>query len=230
LCHREQSSPSLYPAAQDVRGTRCGRSRDPAHRARSKAWTFGWTVHDFDISPPQNVRGPNLSQRKNIQELVRWINGNFVPELAYWDTPNGVAKAFQQIETRQAGAPQFRYSLRKRDWDAYPYRLKGAAQALAGSHYVRTIAGWRAQRVQAFEHARVKAGSEWYTERDATVKLRGEITRQFVAWSEAGARTLDLSGQVSGEVKVIRGSSGEASKARAAAVPVGEEPVIIEIE
>ena len=195
-----------------------------------KAWTFGWTVHDFDISPPESLRGPNLSQRKNIEELVRWINGNFVSELAYWDTPNGVAKVFQEIETRQAGAPQFRYSLRNRDWDAYPYRLKGVAQALAGSHYVRTAADWRAQRVQAFEHARAKTGSEWYTERDATVKLRGETTRLLVAWSEAGLRTLDLSGQVSGEVKVIRGGSGEASKARAAAVAVGEEPVIVEIE
>jgi len=193
-----------------------------------KTWTFGWTVHDFDIYPADATRGPNRSQRKNVQELVAWINDNFVPDVAYWDTPNGVANSFYELEARQPGVPQFHYASRKRDWDAYPYRMKGAARALIGSHFVRALKDWSG--IQAFELERVKPDSEWYTDPNNEVKVKGATSRLVLAWSDAGSRTIDVSRFAAGNVKVIRGTSGEISTAKAAAVPVGTEPVIVEVE
>jgi hypothetical protein len=171
-----------------------------------------------------------MSQRRNLEELVRWLNENFVPETTVWDTPNGVAKAFYEIEARQPGASHFHYAYRKRDWDAYPYRLKGLARALIGSHLERELPGGAGRRVRVFELARVKPGAEWYTDEDNNVRVRGETSRLFVAWSEGGRQTLDLSGHAKGKGRLIRAATGETSEVELAAIAVGEEPVVIEVE
>ncbi len=77
---------------------------------------------------------------------------------------------------------------------------------------------------------RGKPGAEWYTEPDATVKVRGETVRLLLLWSEAGERTVDASRMHAGEVKLTRGVSGETRRVKAAAIPVTEEPVIVELE
>ena len=194
-----------------------------------RAWTFGWTVHDFDI-PPAEGPARRISQRKNIEQLVAWINDNFVPDIARWDTPNGVANAFYELEARQPGVSHFQYPYRKRDWNAYPYKLKGAAQALIGAHFVRALADGEAQRIRVFELARVKPGAEWFTDENNEVQVKGETTRLFLAWSDGGPQRLDLSRHAAGQGKLIRGASGESAVVELKAVPVGEEPVVIEME
>jgi hypothetical protein len=194
-----------------------------------KAWTFGWTVHDFDIHPAE---GPmrRISQRRNIEQLVAWINENFVPDTARWDTPNGVADAFRELAGRQPAASHFRYPHRRRDWEAYPYRLKGAAHALIGSHFVRALADGGAPGIRAFELARVKPGAEWFTDENNEVRVKGETTRLFLVWSDGGRQSLDLSRYAAGKGRLIRGASGESAVVELKAILVGEEPVIIEVE
>ena len=195
-----------------------------------KVWTFGWTVHDFDIDPPEAQRGPNLSQRRNLEQLVKWINENFVPDVAFWDTPNGMAEAFYQVEAQHPGASHFQYPYRKRDWEAYPYRLKGMARALIGAHLEREVPAGAGRRIRVFELRRVKPGSEWYTDESNNVQVRGETSRLFVAWSEDGRQMLDLSSHAQGNARLIRGVTGETSAVELSAVPVEEEPVVIEVE
>jgi len=194
-----------------------------------KAWTFGWTVHDFDIPPGE---GPmrRMSQRKNLEKLVAWINENFVPDSARWDTPNGVANSFYELEARQPGASQFQYPHRKPDWEAYPYRLKGAAKTLPGSHFLRALPEGQTRGMRVFELARVRPGAEWFTDQNNEVQVKGETTRLFLAWSDAGRQVLDLSRYAKGKGRLVRGASGESSVVELTAVPVGEEPVIVEVE
>ena len=194
-----------------------------------KTWTFGWTIHDFDMHPAE---GPmrRASQRKNLEQLVAWINERFVPDVAYWATPNAVADAFREMESRQQPSSQFQYLLRKRDWTAYPYRLKGTSQALIDSHLVRVISEGGAQRMRVYELARVKPGSEWVTDDNNDVQVKGETTRLFLAWSEGGPQNLDLSRYAKGKGRLIRGASGESSVVDLSALPVGEEPVVVEVE
>lgn len=193
-----------------------------------KIWTFGWTLHDFDIYPTS--RGPNHSQRENVTALVSWINENFVPQVARWDDPNGVAEEFYAQEARQPGVSQFYYSERKKDWDKYPYRLKGAARELAGSHYVKTLADWEAQGVRAFELARVKSGSEWFVDEANRVQVRGAASPLVLAWAEKEPRKIDLKRYGAASIKRVDGVTGESSVADAGAAPVGVEPVIFVFE
>lgn len=191
-----------------------------------KVWTFGWTMHAFDLYPEGTPR--RVSQRKNASQLVEWINDNFVPQGARWNTPQGVAQEFYEWEAKNPGRSSFHYPHRKQNWDAYPYRLKGAAKALIGSHYVRAISDWRAKGISVYELARVKSGAEWYTDENNQVRARGETSRLLLAWSDQKQQAIDLSKYSPGRLTVIRGSTGESRTVEATAVPVGAEPVVIE--
>lgn len=145
----------------------------------AKVWTFGWTMHAFDLYPEGTPR--RSSQRKNVSQLVLWINENFVPQQARWNTPNGVAQEFAAWEAAHPGHSSFHYPYRKQNWDAYPYKLKGAAKALIGSHYVGALPDWQAKKVHVYALERVKPGSEWYTDDNNEVRVRGETSRLFLA-------------------------------------------------
>lgn len=190
-----------------------------------KVWTFGWTMHGFDLYPEGAAR--RVSQRKNVQELVEWINASFVPAAARWATPNDVAREFYAWEKQHPGVSSFHYPHRKQNWDAYPFRLKGLAKALISAHYVRAISDWRGQGVEVHEFERVKPGSAWYTDDANAVRVRGETTKLYIVWAGKPAK-VDLSKLAGLKVTVIRGGGGQGRSVDANTVAVDAEPLVVE--
>lgn len=189
----------------------------------AKVWTFGWTMHAFDLNPETTPR--RASQRENVMKLVEWINANFSAQSVRWTTPNGVANEFYAWEAKHPGQSSFHYPYRRENWDAYPYRLKGVAKAVRKSHYVRAIAE---PGIQLHELVRVKPGGEWYNDESNQVQVRGGTERIWIAWTDSKSRNADLSKHIPEKISVLSGQAGTSRQASASSVPVGPEPMIIE--
>lgn len=180
---------------------------------------------------------PRHSRREKIMQLVNWINERYLPDTAVWKTPNQAAKDFYAWEKENEGVSSFHYPHRKVVWEDYPYRLRGAAEALIGSHYVAEISDWTAQKIKLYELERVMEGSEWAegTRGDAMARKAGtrdepgETTRLLFGWSDGATETIDLSRYGTSNLTVIAGASGKRTQADAATVPIGPEPVVIEL-
>ncbi len=203
-----------------------------------KIWNFGWTMHSGDLNPedgpPRRTRRgtPRHSRRPQIVELVRWINENFEGEVA-WKTSNQVAADFYRWEREHPSESSFHYPHRKVVWDDYPYALRGAAQALMGSHFVGQVEDLP-DEIKLYELVRVQKGSEWVEDerglpvarKSGEPEMPGDTTRLLFGWSEAAVQEVNLSRYGSDSLTLIEGASGERRAVGAARVPIGPTPVV----
>ncbi len=113
--------------------------------------------------------------------------------------------------------------MRVRDWNVYPYQLKGLAGDLMYAHYEQEITAFRAQGVHAHQLSKTD-GRNWSYQGGRIVSSQ-PTWPVYLLWSEAGAQTIDFSGVITGSLNCVAGRSGAETLQSAASLPVPEEPI-----
>jgi hypothetical protein len=204
------------------------RSQDPTAQ---RVWVFGWHEHTNNIFADDGVYGNIRNLRDEVREFVNWLNENFVNKrtvdgklIAQYTTTEDVAQEFETWETAHPGESSFNYPVRVRDWNAYPYQLKGLTRELMYAHYAAEITAFRAQGVNV--HKLLKTdGRSWIYQngRVASTKPTWDV---YLLWSDAGEKTIDFSGIVPGSLKCVAGYNGVEMAQSAVDLQVGEEPIV----
>jgi hypothetical protein len=201
-------------------------SEDPADE---KIWVFGWHEHPNKLFADDGAYGNIRNLRDEIQEFVGWLNENFIGRgIAKYAGVEEVAQAFRAWEAAHPSESSFSYPVRERDWDLYPYKLKGLTRELMYDHYEREITAFRDQGVYVHELLKTD-GRNWRYESGQIVS-DGPTWPIYVLWSESGERTIDFSGVLAGPIKCVAGRTGIETAQSASSLRVTEEPIICSAE
>jgi hypothetical protein len=167
--------------------------------AEDKVWVFGVCHH------------PNYGDRYNaeITEFLSWLDQHFVGQasphgnvIAHYATIAEIGQEYAAWEAQHPGASSFHYVR----GEPYPYTYAMIPDKLEGATYEASLD--LGPGVTAFRFS--KDGRPIY-----------------LFWSDQGERTVDLSGEVAGQVRVTD-SRGAESLHDAASLPLTEEPLIVE--
>lgn len=205
-----------------------------ANPAEQRVWTFGWHEHTNNLfpdnEPPPRTCRAGCQWRGAVVKFVEWLNANFIWRraesglVARYATVGEVQDAFLAWEKSHPGQSSFNYPVRVRDWDVYQYQLKGLTRELMYAHYEQEITAFRAQGVNA--HKLLKTdGRNWVYQNGQIVSTK-PTWPIYLLWSDAGEKTIDFSSVLSGTVKCVAGRDGSETVQSAAALHVGEEPII----
>ncbi len=196
-----------------------------------RVWVFGWTEHTNNLFADDNRYGNNRNLRDEVRQYVFWLNENFINKrtsegklIAQYATAETVMKEFRAWEVAHPGESSFSYSARTRDWSVYPYQLKGLTRELMYAHYEQEITTFRAQGVNA--HKLLKTNGRNWVYQNGRVMSTRPTWPIYLLWSDAGDRTIDFSGVLSGTVRCVAGRSGAEIAHETAALRVSEEPII----
>ncbi|NIV30295.1 MAG: hypothetical protein GWN58_12615, partial [Anaerolineae bacterium] len=201
------------------------------HRQRSldpideKIWVFGWHEHTNNLLRHDSAYGNTRNLRDEVQEFVRWLNENFIAGgIAEYASIGEVAQEFNAWEEAHPGQSSFNYPVRERDWEAYPYRLKGLTRELMYAHYEREITAFRDQDVHVHELLKTD-GRNWRYEAGRIVSLK-PTWPIYLLWSEAGEQTIDVSSALSGTIRCADGETGATASQSGTTLRVTEVPII----
>ncbi|MBN2549918.1 MAG: hypothetical protein JXB15_12215 [Anaerolineales bacterium] len=167
--------------------------------AEDHVWSFGFVYH------------PNMGDRYNdaLVEFLDWLDQSFIGKtspyghtIARYALVGEVAAEFLAWEAAHPGVSSFNYV----SGDPYPYTYAALAQKLASAAYEEQID--LGEGVNCYR----------FTKDNQTI---------FMCWSDQGERTIDFSNQLSGQVQATSGS-GQQSSLEAAALPLTEEPILME--
>ncbi len=197
--------------------------------ADEKVWVFGWHEHPNKLFADDGVYGNIRNLRDEIQEFVTWLNENFIGQgIAKYASVEDVARAFRAWEAARPGESSFNYPVRERDWDVYPYQLKGLTRELMYAHYEREVKAFRDQGIYVYELLKTD-GRNWRYENGQIVS-DGPTWSIYVLWSEAGERTIDFSSVLAGTIQCVTGNTGIEATESASSLHVTEEPIICSAE
>ncbi|MEW6142221.1 MAG: hypothetical protein AB1597_03565 [Chloroflexota bacterium] len=197
-----------------------------------KVWVFGWHEHTGDLFP-DDALGRGHKMRGAVTEFVDWLNTNFIGKktsdgnlIAEYANTDEVRNDFLLWEKSHPGQSSFNYPLRVRDWDNYPYQLKGLARELMYAHYEQEVMLFRDKGVHI--HKLLKTEGRNWEVRGGKVVSTGATKDIYVLWADKGEVVTDLSGFIGGKVRRVEGKSGTESVVDGKKLTVPEEPIIIE--
>lgn len=208
-----------------------------SHAARTapdgRVWVFGWHEHTNDLFPDE-MQGRFLRKlRGPLAEYIDWLNDHFIgrrtPDgrlIAVYANTDQVQRAFLAWEKAHPGESSFHYPAVERDWERYPHRLKHLTWELMYSHHVEEIRALDGQGVHVHKLLRTE-GRDWAI-RDGAVAATGPTQVCYLVWSERGGTTVDFSGIVTGRLRTVGGRTGKKCVVDATALPLADEPLIVE--
>ena len=204
------------------------RSQDPADQ---RIWVFGWHEHNNNLLADDGAYGNMRNLRDEVREYVTWLNENFINQrtvdgrlIARYAATEEVAQAFLAWEQAHPGQSSFNYPVRVRDWDVYPYQLKGLTRELMYAHYEREITAFRDQGVNAHQLLKTD-GRNWSYQSGRIVSLK-PTWNIYLLWSDVGEKVIDFSGVIKGTLQCVAGLSGAETVQPAASLRMSEEPAI----
>jgi len=193
-------------------------------------WVFGWHEHTNNLFADDHAYGDTHNLRDEVEEFVAWLNENFIQKrttagrlIAQYGTVEEVVNAFRAWEAAHPGETSFNYPVRVREWDLYPYQLKGLTEELMYAHYDVEIVAFHDQGVHAHRFLKTD-GRNWRYEGGRIVSS-GLTWPIYLLWSNHGEKTIDFSDVLSGSVKCRAGRTGTESLQSASSVHVMEEPI-----
>jgi hypothetical protein len=190
-----------------------------------KLRVFGWHEHTNDLFP-DSTPGPRKKLRRELVELVEWLNANFIGNGTRYSNCDEVRDEFLAWEKAHPKQSSFDYSVKKRDWEKYPYHLKGLARELMYSHHDKEISAFNDKGVHV--HKLLKTDGRNWSVRDGKVVCDRTTKDVYLLWSDKGTVTIDFSKIVAGKLRRVEGASGKESVAEATKLVVTTEPVIVE--
>lgn len=167
--------------------------------AEDRVWSFGFVYH------------PNQGDRYNadLTEFLDWLDANFIGKtsphgnvVARYATASQIADEFTAWEAAHPGASSFSYVR----GDPYPYTYATAATKLKGAAY---------------------EGEADLGEGVSCFRFSKDGRPIYLLWSDVGERTVDLSRELSGQVRVTD-AAGQQSTQDTAALQLTEEPLFVE--
>ncbi len=202
-----------------------------AQLASQKVWVFGWHEHTNNLLADDGTYGNTRNLRDEVREYVTWLNENFISKrtpvgklIAQYATTEDVAQKFQAWEAAHPGQSSFNYPVRVRDFDVYPYQLKGLTRELMYAHYEVEITAFRDQGINA--HKLLKTdGRNWVYQGERIVSTK-PTWNIYLLWSDAGEKAIDFSSVLAGTVECVAGRSGSETVQPSVSLRVGEEPMI----
>ena len=204
------------------------RSQDPAAQ---RVWVFGWHEHTNNLFADDGAYGNIRNLRDEVREFVTWLNETFVHQrtadgklIAKYATVEEVASDFHAWEAAHPEQSSFNYPVRTRDWDVYPYQLKGLTRELMYTHYETEITAFRAQGVNV--HKLLKTDGRNWVYQDGRVVSTKPTWDIYLLWSDVAEKTIDFSSVLTGTIKCVAGRSGAETAQSATSVRVSEEPIV----
>lgn len=201
-----------------------------ASPAEQRVWVFGWHEHTNNLFADDGAYGNIRNLRDEVREFVNWLNENFVNKrtsdgklIVKYAATEEVATEFRAWETTHPGQSSFNYPVRVRDWNVYPYQLKGLTRDLMHAHYEAEITAFRSQNVQA--HKLLKTDGRNWSYQGGHITSSKPTWPVYLFWSEAGEKTIDFSSVLSGTMKCVAGRSGTETIQSAASLRITEEPI-----
>ncbi len=208
---------------------------------------------DETVKVPPSRAGSRL--RGAVVEFVEWLNDNFVGKtvrsqarseasavgnatslslrgslqtrlIAKYSSTDEVRDAFLAWEKAHPGQSSFNYPVQVRDWEKYPYQLKGLARELIYAHYAQEITAFKEKGVHV--HKLVKTDGRNWRIRDGKVVCDGATKDIYLLWSDRGEVTVDFSGVVKGKVRRVEGKRGNESVVGAKNLVVSVESIVVE--
>jgi hypothetical protein len=167
--------------------------------AEDRVWTFGFVYH------------PNQGDSYNaaLAEFLDWLDTYFIGQqspyghtIARYATATEVGQEFAAWEAAHPGASSFNYL---RD-DPYPYTYAVVPTMLENAAYEA--------------HVDLGGGVKCF-------RFSKDGQPLYVLWSDQGEQTVDLSGELPGQVQVTDSTGGE-RVADAAALPLTADPLFVE--
>jgi hypothetical protein len=164
-----------------------------------KVWTFGFVYH------------PNYTDRymEDLSQFLDWLDTHFIGKtsaqgytIAKYATIGEIASEFEAWESAHPGTSSFNYMR----GDPYPYTFATLATRLEGAAFDRFL----------------DLGTEV-----TGMRFLIEERPVYLAWSNLGELVLDFSAFLSGTVKTVN-MSGEEISQEATAIPLSQEPLLIE--
>ncbi|MBI4659250.1 MAG: hypothetical protein HY735_10450 [Verrucomicrobia bacterium] len=201
------------------------------HSAMQKVWVFGWHEHTNDLFPDEAQGRFRRKMRGAVVEFVEWLNANFIGQrtagglVAKYSNADEVRDAFLAWEKAHPRQSSFDYPVQTRDWEKYPYQLKGLARELMYAHHAQELAAFRSKGVHV--HQFVKTDGRNWTIRDGKVACAGAAKDIYLLWSDKGEATIDFSETVKGKVRRVEGKNGKESVVDTKNLSVSEEPIIV---
>lgn len=199
--------------------------------ASQKVWIFGWHEHNNNLLADDGTYGNTRNLRDEVREYVTWLNENFISKrtpdgklIAQYATTEEVAQGFETWEVAHAGESSFNYPVRVRDWEVYPYQLKGLTRELMYAHYGQEITAFQDQGVNA--HKLLKTDGRNWSYQSGRIVSAKPTWNIYLLWSDEGEKTIDLSSVLAGTVKCVAGRSGSETVQLSTSLRVGEEPMI----
>lgn len=196
-----------------------------------RVWVFGWHEHTFELSGDDGVYGNMRALRDEVRAYVTWLNENFMNKrtadgklIAKYAITEEVAQAFRAWEATHPGQSSFNYPVRVRDWNVYPYQLKGLTRELVYAHYETEITTFRDRGVNV--HKLLKTDGRNWRYQASRIVSTGPIWPIYLLWSESGEKTIDFSSVVTGTLKCASGLGGAETAQSTASLRVTEEPII----
>ena len=131
---------------------------------------------------------------------------------------------FFKWEKRFPNNSSFNYPTKERDWNSYPYKLKGLAKELMYSHYEREVSDYVDNGVYAYEL--IKTDGRNWTYKDGKIVSNGPTRKVFLLWSDKDSLTIDFSPYIRGEMNCVNGLTGETTIQGSHNLSVSEIPII----
>jgi hypothetical protein len=203
------------------------KSTDPADQ---RVWVFGWHEHTNNLFADDHAYGDMRNLRDEVQEYVNWLNENFIGQrpdgkrVAKYANAEEVAIVFREWETVHPGQSSFDYPVRVRDWDHYPYQLKGLTRELMYAHYESEIQTFREQGVRV--HQLLKTEGRHWSYRGGRIVSTKPTWSIYLLWSEAGEKKIDFSSVLAGDLKCVAGRGGAETIQSAASLRIADEPTL----
>ncbi|MCX7826757.1 MAG: hypothetical protein N2689_14550 [Verrucomicrobiae bacterium] len=193
-------------------------------RATGKVWVFGWHEHTNDLFPDE-APGPRRKLRRELVELIEWLNANFIGKGARYANTDEVRDEFLAWEKAHPGQSSFNYPARTRDWKQYPYQLKGLARELMYAHHAQEITTFKRHGVHVHKLLRTD-GRNWET-RGKEVICRKPPVNIYLLWCEKGTQTIDLSQVLGSPARQVESHSGKETIVDTARLTVSEMPMVL---
>jgi hypothetical protein len=201
--------------------------RHSSHDTRHSPFVFGWHEHTNDLFP-DDATGRQKKLRRELVELVEWLNANFIGKGARYANTDEVRDEFLAWEKAHPQQSSFNYPVRTRDWEKYPYQLKGLARELMYAHCAQEITTFKDKGVHV--HKLLKTDGRTWDMRGREVVCTKPTKDIYLLWGEKGTQTIDFSSVVAGKLRRVEGASGKESAADSKSLIVSTEPVIVALE
>ena len=164
-----------------------------------KVWVWGWCTH-----PCQN-----LNHRQDIEEMLRWLNENFIGKksadgntIAAYSTASEIYQQYLDWENENPSVSMFSYI----PGNPYPYTYEALPEILDEADYDSKIN---------------------YGENLNIHKMIKNNTPMYIIWTDSGEETIDFRDELFGKLKCTDGH-GNVKYCLSKELTVSEEPLVVE--